>query len=390
MTQLSIALLLLGWCPQDSARAQGAAAPPRVEAELAGPTITMFSWTRDRCEPEDTPDSQARAFRDASGAMHLFSVSDHAFAFVGPDLAHLRRDCHPAFHSMRSKDPSQHSNYSWLASFFTNDGRTVQALVHNEFHGWEQPALCPSRDSRKCSYVTFLSARSQDGGRTFATQSPPGGVVVSTPYVYEPDMGFAGYMNPSNILQAGSYFYVAFGAMPYKAEVGGICMIRTQTPFDSASWRAWDGHDFTVSFIDPYIEQRADPAKHVCAPLNGALKGFQAVSLARHEPDGLFIMVGLKDAGARHGRAGFLAPYVSTSFNLMDWSPAVPLLSPEDEERLGSAWYPTLIDPVSSDRNFSTIGDSPELIYVHFNDHNDSRNRDLLRVPVRLRLTPPS
>jgi hypothetical protein len=351
----------------------------------------MYSWIRSQCEPADFPDSEARAFRDAGGVTHLFVVGHEGYAAVGPNLEHLRHDCHVVLHSANRKDPARFADASWLASFYTADGRTVYALVHNEFHGWQHAStkLCPSHDPRKCSYVSFTSAISVNRGQTFAVEPPPRGVVVASPYRYHPDFGFAGYMNPSNIIKFEGYYYVVFGAVPFKEQQGGICLMRTATLSDPSSWRAWNGHGFTIAFADPYVMVGIDAARSVCKPLGPAVRNIQGVSLVRHLPDGLFIMIGQGDAPELHatGTPPYLVPVVATSRNLIDWSPTVPLLSQHDEERLGSARYPTLLDPASTDRNFSTIGDKPALVYVHLNNpYGNIADRDVLRVPLNLHL----
>jgi hypothetical protein len=34
-------------------------------------------------------------------------------------------------------------------------------------------------------------------------------------------------------------------------------------------WRAWDGQDFRLAFVDPYGAPPDNPARHVCAPVRG-------------------------------------------------------------------------------------------------------------------------
>ena len=44
--------------------------------------------------------------------------------------------------------------------------------------------------------------------------------------------------------------------------------MRTNRLEDPRSWRAWDGREFSVAFVDPYTAAPGtNPAKHVCAPV---------------------------------------------------------------------------------------------------------------------------
>ena len=125
--------------------------------------------------------------------------------------------------------------------------------------------------------------------------------------------------------------------------------LRTRTIWRPESWRAWNGTDFTIVFVDPFTEQ-GEPERHVCAAVAPATLRWPVTSLVRHRPTGQFIAIML--SGVRDGGI-----YYATSPDLVHWSlPA--LLMPA----IGlSAWtcadpppifYPSLLDPASSDRNF--------------------------------------
>ena len=53
---------------------------------------------------------------------------------------------------------------------------------------------------------------------------------------------------------------------PQGDQQAGVCLMRTDRLDDPASWRGWDGRDFTVKFTDPYrapasaARQRPPPA----------------------------------------------------------------------------------------------------------------------------------
>src|SRR5207244_3759303 len=142
----------------------------------------------------------------------------------------------------------------------------------------------------------------------------------SIPYPY--DAAFrrhVGYFNPSNIVEHEGYLYATVFATAAGAQRGGNCLLRTDRIADPRAWRAWDGRGFAVSFVDPYEEKVADPARHVCAPVGA---GWPFWSLVRHRNTGAFIALMMGET-PEFG-AGI---YYATSRNLLDWS-APRLLDP--------------------------------------------------------------
>src|SRR5438309_2348383 len=99
---------------------------------LIGGEQVVYSWYTDRCSADDTPDTPPRAFRDFSGDVHLVSTHEANRALVGRDFAHFRHECAVIYQGSHSDDPSRYSDRQWLTSFYTEDGRRIHALVHNE------------------------------------------------------------------------------------------------------------------------------------------------------------------------------------------------------------------------------------------------------------------
>jgi hypothetical protein len=167
--------------------------------------------------------------------------------------------------------------------------------------------------------------------------------------------------------------------------------MRTATLNNPAFWRTRDGTGFNVALTGAYSHPDIVPEQHLCKPLDTVGRRIQGTSLVQHLPDGVFIMIGFQGTGNRHSIPGFRAPVVSTSWDLINWSPPQYLLNAADEENLGSTSYVTLIDPASSDRNFMTVGDKPMLIWVHSNTNTGSSpDRDIAYVRIALsESTPP-
>jgi hypothetical protein len=88
--------------------------------------------------------------------------------------------------------PWSYNTVLWMAAPF-NDGTTVHALIHNEFHGdWTGSSTwCPIQTQviyLPCSYWNIVTANSGDGGTTFQLdQTSPDvnapAIALANPYV---------------------------------------------------------------------------------------------------------------------------------------------------------------------------------------------------------------
>lgn len=372
--QLVLSLCL--FCASTSARAG------EISLSATGQVEVVFRYKVDACDSRDIPDAPARAFRDAAGRVHLYAPHDVNRGMTGASLDTVKPDCRVAYQGGERDDPAAFDDRAWLAAFATEDGRIVHALVHNEYQGHRRRGLCPSGKYMECWTNSITAAISTDGGATFRRVD---GLVAVLPYRYRGDLGHhAGYFNPSNIVRKDGYYYTLVFAVRHEAQKGGACLLRTDRPEDPSSWRAWDGKDFTVRFMDPY-RTADDPARHVCAPLAGL--GAPVSSVVRHGPSGLFVatMAAVRPEG--------MGVFLATSPDLIHWSPAklaLPLtISGKQDCSEAAAWnYPSLLDPTSRSRTFETVGNTAYLYLTRFNlaDCKLGMDRDLVRVPVRLTL----
>ncbi len=244
--------------------------PPRsINISAAGPPQVVFDWTTDRCEDLDIPDLPARAFRDADGRVQLISAHFINRRFVGADLDHVTHDCSVILGSALNPDPAAFDEHEWIAAPYTPDGKTVYALIHDEYHGWEHPGQCMNTTyDEKCWYNAITLAVSSDGGRTYADYPSPR-LVASVPYRYVPGDGPVGVFTPSNIVHnAQDGYYYALVYVNVRQSYIGNCLIRTKNLFEPGSWRAWSGGTtFTMTFVDPY-GPNPSPADHLCAPMS--------------------------------------------------------------------------------------------------------------------------
>jgi hypothetical protein len=366
-----------------------AATGPTLALTVAGPAQEVFRWRTDACAPDDIPDAPARAFRDHAGTVHLFASHYVNRALVGRSLDDVRPDCAVVFAAGKSDDPERFDDYVWLAAFHTDDGHTVAALGHAEFHGDRRPALCPTRRYLSCWWNAVLGLVSRDGGRHFVRAPGAGAVVAALPYAYQPEAGRpTGYFGPSNILTFGGAQYAFIFAEAWRAQKRGACLLRTTTPDDPSSWRAWDGAGFGA-VLTRAARRDGPPSRHVCAPLRG-LDSTMA-TIVRHAPTG--IVVGLFAGTRRDPPAGAdtTGIWYVTSHDLLHWSAprllyAAPLMFAYGCGARAVYAYPSLLDPASAARNFDSVTGGAYLYLTRFNMTGCElpMDRDLLRIPVRI------
>jgi hypothetical protein len=382
--------LFLALALVDGARAASApaapAALPLVSGGVTGPRQAVFD-TRNGCEQIDIPDAPARAFRDERNLVHLIATHYVARAGVGPNLDQVKHDCRVIYRSPRDRDPGHFQYNNWLYAFYTADGRRIAALVHSEYDADEIPKMCATpKDPNNCWWNTVTFAQSLDGGYSFTVPAPPKNLVAALPYRYVVGNRASayGYNGPTNIMKVGALYYALINDWPYKAQKYGPCLIRTADVFDPASWRAWDGKDFTIRFADPYRETIAKPEEHVCAPV---LAG-GAESLVQHAASGTFIVTQYAPDDRFGGPAGF---YVQGSRDLMHWSKPSLLVKLSDLRASDGPgkWtydYVSLLDPASTDRDFATVSDTPYVYYVRSDGNHPPYARVLFRRRVKLKI----
>lgn len=354
--------------------------------ELVGTPTIVFDSAHDGCTPDDFPDLNARAFRDAAGRTVVFTLHDGNRPLIGPDLAHLKPDCHAALTSPADPDPAHHADRNFLAATWTDDGRSVGALVHEEYHA-DQFGRCSAQGDIACWYNTILAYRSGDGGLDFSRVPHP--IVASAPFRQDVEQGrHRGFFNPSNIVAGegrdARYRYALISTTGWDGQPYGNCLFRSADPAEG-DWRAYDGRGFKIRYDDPYRPGFKPPAScQAIAPFT-----FPVGSVVLHQPTHTFVAMLAAKAGGVFPVAGF---YAATSRDLLHWSaPRLVLASPTLYDDLCHAGpsvvaYPALLDPASSARNYDTIGEAPELFFTRIAIEGCATGRRLLlrqRLAVR-------
>ncbi|MFK7792866.1 MAG: hypothetical protein AB8B88_09385 [Devosiaceae bacterium] len=364
-------------------------APPEtgIGIEVTGPIEVVFDWTTDRCYEFQIPDLPVRAFRDADGQINLVLSHDSAHAMRGADFDSLAIDCEPIMASSYDDDPSQFNNHEWVASVYTQDGRTVHALIHNEYQGNRYNTGCASRDYFQCWYNAVTSAISTDGGRNFSQPiEPPDHLVATITETYTPDEGIFGAFSPSNIISFQGHFYALLKLQTYPFGDQHVCLMRTENLSYPDSWRYWNGVEFSGIFADPYRDNLREMRATNCAPV-----GFNEIAqmyegVVWHDGLERFVLVGTSNDPTRDPNPyGY---YYAFSENLINWTRRMPLLEVRlpwrATGRQTTYLYPTLLDHDSESRNFETTDGSAYLYFTRLNFGSGNLDRDLVRVPVRI------
>ena len=361
-----------------------------LDVEVEETPTTIFSWSRDRCETWHIPDAPARAFRAADGEIRLIAAHNRNRVMHGKDLQTLRVDCRIVFQGADADAPENYDDKLWLSALWTEDGRTIHALAHAEFHGQRRPSLCPIAQYMACWRNQLIHVTSRDGGESFTRNGIA--LAAGIPYRFDGAAGKrSGYFEPSNIFRHGDALHAFVWAEGYQAQKRGACLLRTTAIADPGAWRAWDGKGFNVAFQDAYRDTVTDPARHVCQPIAN-LDGVVA-SVVRHRASGQFIAIFASNRRAAAASAPQPGIWYSTSADLVVWSAprllrALPLMwAFTCGER--AVWaYPSLIDAQSQARNFDDVGTRADLYLTRFNLGADCKlppDRDLVRFGVVIR-----
>jgi hypothetical protein len=357
---------------------------------MAGEQEIVFDWTTDRCDFEDIPDLPARAFRDGQDRTQLIATHYVGRRSIGASLNDVTRDCTVIMTSDDNADPSMYSDKSWIAGLYTEDGNTIYALIHNEYQGHRHSGQCPSGEYFNCWYNAITMAVSTDGGASYIrTPAPPDHFVATLPYVYEPDSGPYGILEPSNIIRGQDGYYYAFiRADDIRSPNQWICLMRTDNLADPRSWRGWDGAGFDLAFVSPYQQESDLAAQEMCAPISTDTLGVMAQSVTYNTYLNRYVMVG---STATHidGREVW-GVFYAFSDDLIHWTQRQLLFEteltwtyvPGDSDPI---LYPSLLDPDSPSRNYETTDQTAYVYFTQFNYENGQMtlDRDLVRVPVR-------
>lgn len=362
---------------------------PAGQVRIVGAPQTVFDWARQACEPAEAPDLPVRAFRDYRGRVQLLLSHYANFRLIGRSLRALRRDCRPVMRSHDNAAPGGFEDREWLASLFTTDGRTVWALVHDEYQGNQHPGRCPSGSYDQCWYNSITIVRSRNGGRSYSHLPSGPGVVAAPAEPYQGGAGPLGVFGPSNIVTGPDGAHYALVRVREPDGAHGDCLLRTTRVGTPSAWRAWDGHGFDVAFPDPYLAP-ARPSSG-CSLISVGNVAEMTESLTYNRTLGRYLLVGLAPPGPLSLGAQLTGIYFSTSRDLIHWSPRTLVAPAVTTARYTCGGpspiaYPSVLDPSSRSRTYATSGSRPYLYFTqfHYEACHQTLDRDLERVQLRI------
>lgn len=345
----------------------------------SGPPVSVWGSidALHKCGVNDVPDIPPRAFVDGDGVTHMIVGSTSFHWMTGPSVFKQTRNCTPAWNSTQDPNPAHFASAEWLDSPHVFPNGTVVALVHVEYDAMNiEVPKCP--DSYPlCWTVTVGLAISEDWGYTWRhARPPPAHLVAAVPYRFNQTQPASGWGDPSNIFRSpldGLYYLAVLNRNQVGLQAPGICFARTADVTDPGSWRAWGGESWNVSWVSPYTMEPGTEAEHVCKTV---------VTSEQCMPSGVVWSTFLKlfvitlDCINKQDSV-----YISTSPNLVDWSPVKPFYSRSDlpadvSKNVTSMTYPTFIDPESVESgNFGAIGQDAPLFWVSIghSPHTDGR-----------------
>jgi len=366
------------------------ASQEQISVQIVGNQQTVLDWTTKHCSnggSNDAPDLPAKAFKDHNGKTVVIASNRNTRLLIGDSLNTVhRQNCNIAMSSGNNSDPAQYNHQEWMNTLYTEDGKNVYGVVHNEFHAeYLYPELCSTKDVNKCWMVSLTLAKSTDGGRSFTQSSAPNHFIGTAPYRYVKDGGRVGPYMASNIIKKDNFYYMLIQNGKYKDQERGTCIARTNDLNNPKTWRMWDGAGYKINFIDPY-RSKSDPKNHVCKPVATKEISNIADSLTYNTYLKKYIIVGESIYGyAGEKEEGI---YYSSSSDLINWSPKKILWKTKifhtwaagDQNPIG---YPSLIDPTSSTRNYETTGQRPYLYFTRMNwAGGNKQDRDLVRIQI--------
>ena len=291
----------------------------------------------------------------------------------------MKLDCSdPIWVSEQNGDPAKHRDASWPWSpYRLSDGR-VYTVFHNEYHGHAH-GNCTSASAFDGCWYPALTAGISDDGVHLQLFGGDASVVARSGQAYVRDATNQGYSDPTNVTlnpKDGRYYMISLRPKDAAPHTQGVCLLRTDRLDDAASWRVWNGQDFSAKPRDG-----AD-CKHLFTPFETAPGSLNySTYLGRF----VYLSFGFRE---RDGAQGYFLRYALND-ELTSWSePVLVLRAPnpwgENPSKAGRPThpYPSFLDPAGGD-NFDQLTQEPWLYFVRTYGGGQPTYRDVVRIKVR-------
>jgi hypothetical protein len=380
-----------------------------IKVEL-GSEETVFEYTKDHCVTLDLPDVYARAIRTSNGIVLVSGNAPENYFMFGKDFNSLERICAPVLVSGDKWEVEAFDHQEWITTVFSEGVDTIYALIHNEYHDpysrrCKQGVTDPSNP---CWYNLITFAKSTDGGKSFTQPPSPSHIVAMLPFKWNPEALERGappphgYFEPSNIIKKDGYYYCIFFAILSNTDptVRGTCLMRTDDISNPSSWKIWDGQNFSISFVNPYIENIVDSSKYLPAfiskstinDLRGSLTWNSLLKQFLMIGAGVFPVNGETKCGFFLSRSDDLIHWSQPQLikeTILGWAPCDVQTPEQAQKHIIQEAYPSLIDHNAPDINFTVTDSSAYLYYVQNMDNHSNGGwgfrRNLVRVPLTIR-----
>ncbi len=379
----------------------------QIKIEI-GEEELVFSYVYDRCYELDLPDVYSHAIKTPDGIMLVSGNAPVNYFMFGKDFNSLKRSCNSVFISGDKWEVDSFDHQEWITSVYSEDGITIHALVHNEYHDPYSRKCKPgiTDPSNPCWYNFITYAKSTDGGRTFTQPESPNHLVAMLPFKWNPDAVPRGappphgYFEPSNIIKHNGYYYcMMFGIIsntdPSKR---GTCIMRTEDISSPGSWKIWDGAGFNIPLINPYITPVDDTSKYLPAfvshrtikDLRGSLTWNSYLNKFMLVGVGVYPVDGVETCGFFFSLSDDLINWSHPQLireTILGWPPCNRQTPEQAEKNIVQEAYPSIIDHDAPDISF-TIVDSTAYLYFMRNMDNWQLGgwglrRDLVRIPIK-------
>lgn len=366
------------------------AATPQIET--TGGIEEVFVWKRDRCEPNDIPDSPARAIRLSDGNIAFVAAHYTNQLSLGSSFKSLKRRCDTRSLGHNDSEPAKFNDRYWIQAMYPLPTKRILALVSHEYLGYRHEGRCavPQQGHYPtCWYSSVLMAM----GSVYSTVKfdlPPLDlrVVAAPPSRYDPARRERlGFLTVSNIVRHDRYLY----ALIYSELLTqrGNCLFRTRQDQPLGPWLALSRGRFEQAFPSAYVdksdsERRCDVIGE--GVFHGSIKSVVWLSKAKK-----WLAVSMMTAKAGPHQENQSGVYYSLSEDLVHWSQARRLfagMQPWGQTACADFYdYPSLIDHGSRSDLFDTADSNQLYLYLtrfNFASCTKGLNRDLIRLRLQL------